>query len=177
MSPTQSEDNLLASWFIQLSTMQSCMTPINNATNADLTKFYAQNWADLLGDDAQKEQFRSCCFHNANTQIPDSDFSNATTFHDLLDQCYRPLSDSVLAVIRTSAVANDPTLAATPFQQFGTVSAAKAFPNQAAIDALCDRLCGDMDPYLVPGSPGETNLRQALAKKGAVLSDVVTSIV
>ncbi|MGD0774815.1 MAG: hypothetical protein ABSC05_18525 [Candidatus Solibacter sp.] len=177
MSPTQSEDNLLASWFIQLTTMQSCMTPINNNTNTDLTKFYAQKWADLLGSDSQKEQFRSCCFHNANTQIPDSDFSNATTFHDLLDQCYRPLSDAVLAVIRVSAITNDATLAATPFQSFGTVSAARAFPNQAAIDALCDRLCGDMDPYLLPGSTGETALRATIAKKGATLSDVVTSIV
>ena len=166
------EDDFLTSWFDRLRSMQSCMKQINNDTSADLAKFYAQKNGDLLLSATQKEQFRSCFFHQTNITIPDDDFKNGPTFHELLDLCYRPLKIAVNAVMRRVAIDNDPSFENTPVPEFGAIKASPAFPSATVVDALCQRLADDMDPFFQRGSTREDALKQALGKPNATVDTI-----
>lgn len=160
-------DAFLMNWVDELKAMQNCMRQVNTSTSEDLSTFFKQKHADLLLSDMQKEQFRSCFFHQTQITIPDIDFTNGSTFHEVLDLCFRPLLVAVLSVMRDSASLDDPQFGGMSLGDFGAVRASAAFPSDAAIQAVCGRLTEDRSPLPQDGlqallqKPGTTVLAAA----------------
>jgi hypothetical protein len=170
------EDDNLQLWFDRLRTMQSCMRQINLDTPEDLKPFYGTTHASLLLTTAQKEQFRSCFFHNTQLFITDDDLTNTGTFHELLDQVYRTLVRAVAGVFLRVAIEDGTAAPTATVTDFLKVSTQTAFPEGKSTEDLCGRLMDDMNGFFPADDAGQAAFRTLLKTAGQVVGALVNSI-
>jgi hypothetical protein len=172
-------DEFLKDWVIQLAAMQACMAPISNDTDAALGKFCARKPSDLLPSAATQSQLGICMSNVSNMAVPASAIAAAATFRALLDTCFRPLINAILAAMRAQATDDGGNFGTMPLNQFDAVKISVAFPTPAAIDGLCNRLAAASTPTagaspLFPAN--DPAFREILASPGATVLQAAQSL-
>ena len=169
------EDKFLRNWVEQLTTMQRCMNQVTTDTDLILMKFAVQKHADLLVTAMIRTTFVSAFQNETNIAINDDHFTGSASFRELLDQCYRPLQQAVVVMMRAVAVENDPTLGAITAARFGAVKTAQAL-SAGVLAGLVQRLDGAMTPLFRAGGAAEAKLRDAIGKPDATVAAAALAV-